>query len=106
VFLRSPSCAFGLALKAPEGLAVSDDGTSLYVAAYSSGAIDVFDRNRKGIVAQKPGERGCVAPAKVHGCTLGRALSGVSSVVVSPDGKNVYSTAENSNAVDIFRRIG
>jgi DNA-binding beta-propeller fold protein YncE len=106
VFLRAPGCALGLALKAPEGLAVSDDGTSLYVAAYSSGAIDVFDRTRKGIVAQKPGERGCVAPAKVKGCTLGRALSGVSSVVVSPDGKNVYSTAENSNAVDIFRRIG
>jgi DNA-binding beta-propeller fold protein YncE len=105
VFLRAPGCAFGLALKAPEGLAVSGDGTSLYVAAYESGAIDVFDRTRQGIVAQKPGERGCVAPAKVHGCTLGRALSGVSSVVVSPDGRNVYSTAENSNAVDIFRRI-
>jgi DNA-binding beta-propeller fold protein YncE len=105
VFLRAPGCAFGVALKAPEGLAVSPDGTSLYVAAYESGAIDVFDRERKGIVAQKPGERGCVAPAKVHGCTLGRALSGVSSVVVSPDGRNVYSTAENSNAVDIFRRI-
>ena len=106
VFLRAPGCAFGVALKAPEGLAVSEDGTSLYVAAYESGAIDVFDRTRQGIVAQKPGERGCVAAAKVHGCTLGRALSGVSSIVVSPDGKNVYSTAENSNAVDIFRRIG
>jgi DNA-binding beta-propeller fold protein YncE len=106
VFLRSPGCAFGVALKAPEGIDVSPDGANVYVAAYESGAIDVFDRTKGGIVAQKPGERGCVAPAKVHGCTLGRALSGVSSVVVSPDGRNVYSTAENSNAVDIFRRIG
>ena len=106
VFLRSPGCAFGVALKAPEGVDVSPDGANLYVAAYESGAIDVFDRTRGGTVAQKPGERGCVAPAKVHGCTLGRALSGVSSVVVSPDGRNVYSTAENSDAVDIFRRIG
>jgi DNA-binding beta-propeller fold protein YncE len=106
VFLRSPGCAFGVALKAPEGVDVSPDGANLYVAAYESGAIDVFDRTRGGTVAQKPGARGCVAPAKVHGCTVGRALSGVSSVVVSPDGRNVYSTAENSNAVDIFRRIG
>ena len=99
--LRGPGPLLG-----SNAIAISSDGTSLYVAAYESGAIDVFDRDRQGIVAQKPGERGCVAAARVHGCTLGRALSGVSSVVVSPDGKNVYSTAENSNAVDIFRRIG
>jgi DNA-binding beta-propeller fold protein YncE len=107
VFLRSPGCAFGLAMKAPEGLDVSPDGTSAYAAAFATGAIDVFDRNAEsGIVAQKPGPRGCVAPHKVHGCTLGRALEGVSSVVVSPDGRNVYSTASGSNAVDVFRRIG
>jgi DNA-binding beta-propeller fold protein YncE len=106
VFLRAPGCAFGLAMQAPEGLAVSPDGSSLYVSALSTGAIDVFDRNTEsGIVAQKPGPRGCVAPASVHGCTLGRALKGSSSIVVSPDGRNVYSTASLSNAVDIFRRI-
>jgi DNA-binding beta-propeller fold protein YncE len=107
VFLRAPGCAFGVAMKAPEGLALSPDGSSLYVAALSTGAIDVFDRSvESGVVAQKPRPRGCVAPAKVHGCTLGRALKGASSIVVSPDGRNVYSTASLSNAVDIFRRIG
>lgn len=106
VFLRAPGCAFGVALKAPEGLGASPDGTSLYVAAYGSGAIDVFDRSTEsGVVAQKPGPRGCLAPKKVPGCTLARALVGVSSVVVSPDGRNVYSTAQGSNAVDVFRRI-
>jgi DNA-binding beta-propeller fold protein YncE len=107
VFLRSPGCAFGLAMQAPEGLAVSPDGESVYVSALATGAIDVFDRNvESGVVAQKPGPRGCIAPHSVHGCTLGRALKGASSIVVSPDGRNVYSTASLSNAVDIFRRIG
>ncbi|HEY2052628.1 MAG TPA: beta-propeller fold lactonase family protein [Solirubrobacterales bacterium] len=107
VFLRSPGCAFGVAMQAPEGLALSPDGSNLYVTALATGAIDVFDRNlESGVVAQKPGPRGCVAPEKVHGCTLGRALEGAASIVVSPDGRNVYSTSSLSNAVDIFRRIG
>jgi DNA-binding beta-propeller fold protein YncE len=106
VYLRSPGCAFGVAMQAPEGLDVSPDGANVYVTAFQTGAIDVFDRNTEsGFVAQKPGTRGCVAPAKVHGCTLGRALKGAGSIVVSPDGRNVYSTASLSNAIDIFRRI-
>ncbi len=106
VFLRSPGCGFGVAMKAPEGVDVSPDGSSVYAAAFATGAIDVFDRSEAGVVTQKPGPRGCVAPHKVPGCTLGRALAGVSSVVVSPDGRNVYSTASGSDAVDVFRRIG
>jgi DNA-binding beta-propeller fold protein YncE len=106
VFLRAPGCSFGVAMKAPEGVAVSPTGTNVYVASYETGAIDVLDRNPKtGTVTQKPGERGCLASAATPVCGRGRALAGVSSVVVSPDGRNVYSTAQNSNAVDIFRRI-
>jgi DNA-binding beta-propeller fold protein YncE len=40
----------------------------------------------------------------VPDCSRGRALAGVGSIVVSPDGRNVYSTAFASNAVDVFRR--
>jgi DNA-binding beta-propeller fold protein YncE len=106
VFLRSPGCGFGRAMQAPEGLDVSPDGQNVYVAAFQTGAIDVFDRDAEtGVVTQKPGERGCVAPAKVHGCSLGRALGGAGSLVVSPDGRNVYSTSQFGSAVDVFRRI-
>jgi DNA-binding beta-propeller fold protein YncE len=106
VFMRSPGCGFARAMQAPEGLDVSPDGTSVYVAAFQTGAIDVFDRDTEtGVVTQKSGERGCVAPHKVPGCTLGRALGGAGSLVVSPDGKNVYSTSQLSSAVDVFRRI-
>ncbi|MBS1879063.1 MAG: beta-propeller fold lactonase family protein [Actinobacteria bacterium] len=106
VFLRSAGCSFGRAIEAPEGLAVSPDGRNVYVAAFETGAIDVLARNGKtGAVQLKPGKGGCVAPKSVPGCGLGRALAGASSVAVSPDGRNVYSTAFASNAVDVFRRI-
>ncbi len=106
VYLRSPGCSFGRAMSVPEGLAMSPAGTNLYVAAFISGAMDVLDRNlQTGAVNQKPGERGCLASAKVGGCAPGRALGLTGSVVVSPDGRNVYSTSQASSAVDIFRRI-
>jgi DNA-binding beta-propeller fold protein YncE len=106
VYLRAPGCSFGRAMSVPEGLALDPAGTNLYVAAFVSGAMDVLDRNlRGGVVNQKPGERGCLAPDTVGGCTPGRALGLTGSVVVSPDGRNVYSTSEQSAAVDVFRRI-
>jgi DNA-binding beta-propeller fold protein YncE len=106
IYLRAAACSFGRAMVAPEGLAVSPEGLSVYVASYETGAIDVLDRNPEtGTVAQKPGAPGCLAAKSVAGCSPGRALGGVSSVAVSPDGRNVYATASTSNAVDVFRRI-
>jgi DNA-binding beta-propeller fold protein YncE len=106
VYLRAPGCSFGRAMKAPEGLALSPTGMNLYVTAFETGAMDVLDRNLKsGVVTQKPGEAGCLAPPTIGGCGPGRALSLTGSVVVSPDGRNVYSTSQKSDAVDIFRRI-
>ncbi|HEX5712919.1 MAG TPA: hypothetical protein VFX85_06370, partial [Solirubrobacterales bacterium] len=103
IFLRSAGCSFGRALIAPEGLALAPDGASLYVAAFESGAIAVLDRGKGGTVAQKPGAAGCVAGA-LPGCTVGRALKGVSSIALSPDGRYLYSTSFESDAVDVFRR--
>jgi DNA-binding beta-propeller fold protein YncE len=105
VWLRSVGCSFGRALSSPEGLAVSPDGENVYVAAFASGAIDVLDRRPSGIVRQRPGRAGCLAPDSVPGCTPGRALRGVSSIALSPDGRNVYATAFGSSALDVFRRI-
>lgn len=105
VYLRAVGCSFGRAMTAPEGLAVSPDGSSMYVAAFTAGAIDVLDREREsGVVVQKPGRAGCLAPRSVPGCTRGRALRGVSSIAISPDGRHVYSTSFGSDAVNVFRR--
>ncbi len=105
VWLRSVGCGFGVAMRAPEGLVVSPDGASLYAASFLTGAIDVFDRDpESGDLKQKPGRTGCQAARSVPNCTPARALRGVSSVALSPDGRYLYSTSFGSNAVDIFRR--
>ncbi len=105
VWLRAVGCSFGQAMSSPEGLAVSPDGANLYVAAFATGAIDVLERNaRSGEVAQMAGRAGCVAPKSAPGCTRGRALKGVSSIALSPDGRFAYATSFASNAVDVFRR--
>jgi DNA-binding beta-propeller fold protein YncE len=105
IFLRAAGCSFGRALKSPEGIAVSPDGRSVYAASYYSPAIAVLDRGGKsGSVAQKPGAEGCLAPRSVPGCTRARALTGVSSIAVSADGRYVYATAAESDAIDVFRR--
>lgn len=105
VNLGAANCSFGRAMAAPEGLVVSPDGRSVYVAAFTSGAIDVLDRNKRtGAVTQKNRRDTCVATHQGKDCTAGRALKGISSIAVSPDGRYVYSTSFRSNAVDIFKR--
>jgi DNA-binding beta-propeller fold protein YncE len=99
-------CSLGRQLAGPEGLAVSPDDASVYAVAFTSGALDVLNRNAvSGAVTQKPRAPGCLVRGAVPGCTPGRGLLGASSVAVSPDGKNVYSAAFASNAVAIFKRV-
>jgi DNA-binding beta-propeller fold protein YncE len=103
IYLRSAGCSFGRALIAPEGLALSPDGRNAYVAAFRSGAIGVLNRGKAGSVAQKPGTAGCLA-TRSPDCAPARALKGVSSIALSPDGRYLYSTSFESDAVDVFRR--
>jgi DNA-binding beta-propeller fold protein YncE len=106
IYVLAVGCSLGRALSAPEGLAVSPDGASLYAAAFDSGAVDVFNRNAdSGALIQKRRRAGCVATRAARDCALGRALAGASSVAVSPDGKNLYSVAFDSNAVGVFKRV-
>ena len=103
VFLRAVGCSFGRAMSAPEGIDVAPDGKNVYVAAFTTGAIDVLNRNPvTGRVAQKSGHAGCLG--RSLGCKPARATGGASSIAISPDGRYVYMTSFSSNAVDVFRR--
>lgn len=104
VFLVAVGCSFGRAIAAPEGVAVTPDGRSVYVAAFASSAVDVLDRAKGGAITQKGGRAGCVANGAPD-CARGTALKQVSSLAVSPDGRFVYATAFGSDAVDVFRRV-
>jgi DNA-binding beta-propeller fold protein YncE len=105
IYVLATACTLGRTLVNPEGVAVSPDGASVYTAAIGAGAIDVFDRTAAtGGLMEKPRRVGCLVSHPTVGCTLTQALLGASSVVVSPDGRNVYATAFASNAVDVFTR--
>jgi DNA-binding beta-propeller fold protein YncE len=106
IYVLAVGCSLGRALSAPEGVAVSSDGANVYAAAFKSDAVDTFNRNAdSGAVIQKPRRRGCLTGRATPDCARGRALSGVSSVVVSPDGKHLYAGSFASNAVGVFKRV-
>jgi DNA-binding beta-propeller fold protein YncE len=106
LYVLAVGCSLGQALSAPEGLAVSPDGASVYATAFASGAIDVLDRGAEsGALTQKPRRAGCLAMGVPQSCARGRGLRGVSSIAVSPDGRYVYAAAFASNAISVFKRV-
>jgi DNA-binding beta-propeller fold protein YncE len=105
VYLLAVGCSLGRALSAPEGIAVSPDGASVYSAAFASAAVDVFGRDAGSGALLQRSRRGCVSTRPTPGCSRGHGLLGASSVAVSPDGGFLYSAAFASNAIGVFKRI-
>jgi DNA-binding beta-propeller fold protein YncE len=89
-------CANGHSLYGAEGVAVSPDGKSVYVAvnvdpSRGLGAVVRLNRNpTTGAIAQPAGAAGCVSVEGLGPCAEGRALGNATSVAVSPNGKSVY----------------
>jgi DNA-binding beta-propeller fold protein YncE len=98
-------CAPALALKSPEGMAISRNGTSVYVATAVSSAVLVLARDPStGALAQATDGSGCIVDSALTGCTPGVELSGANAVAVSPGGRDVYATSLFSNSVTSFSR--
>lgn len=105
IYVLAVACTLGRTLILPEGLTVSPDGANVYVASFLPGSIDVFDRNASTAgLMEKARKPGCLIDPRFD-CVHAQAMRGASSVVISPDGRNLYVAAFASNAVTVFQRI-
>jgi DNA-binding beta-propeller fold protein YncE len=102
------ACSLGRAFVDPEGVAVSPDNKNVYVGAFGSGAVDVFNRKRQqsGRLIQKRKRLGCIMQRRTPGCARGRALAAANGIALSPSGGRVYVGAFRADAVAVFRRAG
>ncbi len=101
------SCATaGRGLDGAQGIAVSPDGKSVYATGLgfstAKGVISSFDRASDGSITQKGGAAGCLSAdgtdgTGAPGCAAGTGLDGSYAVVVSPDGRSVYSESHGTN---------
>ena len=91
------STTTGVSSSEVQSIALSPDGTSLYAVDTQNSRIFTFSRNTTtGVLTQAQ-----TLTENVGGVT---GLTGVDDVVVSPDGKNVYTTAYQENAIAEFSR--
>lgn len=100
------ACDTGTALNGATGVAVTQDGKHVYVAANVSDAVSVFSRDKNtGLLTQLSPTDGCVSADGTGGdCAIGIALNGAVGVAVAKDGNSVYVTATDSDAVAAFSR--
>ncbi len=85
---------------------VSPDGSDLYAAAGAkdpSSDIAAFTREPgTGVLKQLTGEEGCIGT--IAGCAEAKVIEGTESLVISPDGKNIYANSfDNSALVELQR---
>lgn len=103
----------GTGWEEPQGIDVSRDGKTVYVAADDStaaygpvrGLVVALARDpHSGVLTPLAGEVGCASAHPVPGCARGRGLFAAFDVVVPRDGRNVYVAAPNSGAIAVFAR--
>lgn len=99
-------CTKGKALSsAPTAVTVSPDGHSVYVSTLFDGAVAVFTRDAAtGGLTQLAGDAGCISETGAGPCTHAKGIGNAASVIVSPDGRNVYVASGGGGDVAVFSR--
>jgi len=100
------TCQDALGLFGPSAVAVSPDNAHVYVASFASG-LTVFDRDpATGALTQLPAPHGCISEwgGGASDCTDAYGPVTPTSVLVTPDGKFVYTLGLNGNAIGVYAR--
>lgn len=91
-----------------KGVAISPDGLSAYVTSFNWNMLLAFDRSvDTGALTLKSGAAGCFADVAMAPCTTtANLLFAPTPVVISPDGRNVYTGSAFSSKpnVAVFTR--
>ena len=100
----SGPCADGHGLSLADSVAVSPDGKNVYVATEGSAVARLNRNTTTGAITQPAGSAGCISETGAGPCADGHGLSYPTSVVVSANGKSVYVSSSDSDAVARLNR--
>lgn len=101
------ACQDAVGLFGPGGVTVSPDNAHVYVASGTSSAVTIFARDQiTGALTQLAEPDGCVSEwgGGGTGCTDAYGPISPTKVLVSPNGKHVYTVALNGGAIGAFER--
>jgi DNA-binding beta-propeller fold protein YncE len=97
---RAERCATARGLANATGVAISPDGRTVYAAGSEQNAVVALTRSRR---TGRLSPLGCNA-LSLRGCTPARGLEFPFDIAISPDGRNVYVTSLDDDAIAVFAR--
>ena len=100
----SGTCVDGRVLNGARGVAVSPDGTQVFVASAGASSLSILGRSGSGTLAQPVTVDGCFTASGTGFCGDAIGMTGATDVAVDPAGGRVYVAGPTTNAVAIFYR--